>query len=90
MATKPQIEKVFNLSVVTGKYTDKEGKEKNSRLKVWVWFLKDNGTLSVKLDAMPVKSEYYEWWISGFPQERKEKPADPVENHNPDSDDLPF
>lgn len=48
-----------------GSYTDKEGNEKTRWVTCGTLFSKDNGDLSLKLDAVPIGTDF-EGWINFF------------------------
>jgi hypothetical protein len=45
--------------IITGKYTDNSGAEKNRYAKVGTWFKNENGNISVKIDIL-------DKWVSLF------------------------
>lgn len=84
--------KQFKKVVATvGKYTDANGQEKNRYVTVGKAFVRDDKSVSIKVDAMPVGPEFSGWlnlYDLDDEQPRKAAPAPamaPVTD-----DDLPF
>lgn len=77
------MKKIYDAVVVTGKYTDKQGNEKNRYLTVGAVFEGDKGP-SMKLEALPVAG--FNGWINFYePKDRQQsRPSAPAPN-----DDLP-
>ena len=60
------MKKLGNAKVVTGKFTDKEGKERNSYSIVGTGFQREDGSLAVKVDTMPIGE--WDGWINIWPE----------------------
>jgi len=68
--------KVFDVVATVGKYTDKQtGAEKKRYLTCGAAFEDDQGRLSIKLEAVPVGSEWSGWLSLYTPKEREITPA---------------
>ena len=83
--------KQFKKVVATvGKYTDANGQEKNRYVTVGKAFIRDDKSVSIKVDAMPVGPEFSGWLnLYALDEDRQQKPAAqaaPVDSGN----DLPF
>jgi len=78
--------KKYDVVAVTGKYTDREGNEKNRYMNCGVVIQTEKG-FSLKLEAVPIGSDG--WFMLFEPKEKQEKP--PQVSHNDDpNDDIPF
>ena len=64
------------LDAMTGrKYKDAQGQEKTSWLRIGVLLMKDDGKMSLKLEAYPLPNEKGEIWISFMePRDRRTAP----------------
>lgn len=67
--------KVFDVVATVGKYTSKDGTEKKRYLNVGAAFEDDQGKLSIKLEAIPVGTEWSGWLSLYTPKEREQSPA---------------
>ncbi|MBQ8100526.1 MAG: hypothetical protein IJ169_04475 [Paludibacteraceae bacterium] len=65
------IQKQYDICVITGKYRDQMGQEKNRYTRVGVHFVYDDGSFSSRLETLPV----IPWSGSLYYFERKEQPA---------------
>lgn len=65
MATKR-----YDVVAITGKYTDRQGQEKSRYLNVGAVFENDRGNLSMKLEALPVGTEWSGWLQLFEPREQ--------------------
>lgn len=74
----------LDVVAVTGKYTDKNGAEKNRYQKIGVVIDTKNGQM-LKLEAVPVGWDG--WAYLNEPKEKEEKPSGRVADM---PDDLPF
>lgn len=79
----------YEVVAVTGKYTDRDGNEKNRYLKCGVVIQTDKG-FSLKLEAVPVESNG--WFMLFEPKERGESKGNtPLPAPSGDfDDDIPF
>jgi hypothetical protein len=74
-----------------GKYTDSQGNEKNRYITVGKAFLRDDKSVTIKIDAMPVGPEF-NGWLNLYDLDEDRKPeapptSQPVVNS---AEDLPF
>jgi hypothetical protein len=74
-----------------GKYTDSQGNEKNRYITVGKAFLRDDKSVTIKIDAMPVGPEFNGWLnLYDLDEERKPASAPTSQPVNNSADDLPF
>jgi hypothetical protein len=72
-----------------GKYTDSQGQEKNRYITVGRAFLRDDKSVCIKIDAMPVGPEFTGWLnLYDLDEDRQQAPA-PAPAAKVD-EDLPF
>lgn len=86
------MKKLYDAVVTTGKYTDREGKEKTRYLTVGAVFEGEKG-LSLKLEALPTVG--FNGWINFYaPRDREQKPQQqqqaPAADDGGFGDDIPF
>lgn len=91
------MKKIKDASAVTGKYTDSEGKEKNRYMTIGALFQRDDESLTLKLEAIPLN---FNGWVNFYdpkPRDGAEKtlsapvPAGPPKAKANDFDDeIPF
>lgn len=100
MAMKP----VYDLAVKTGTYTDRAGAEKGRYLNVGKVFQRDDGSLTLKLDCLPIGIPDWSGWVNCYPHKPREgataPPAPPQDfgpntswgpsTHSELDDDTPF
>lgn len=55
------MKKIKDASAVVGKYTDNDGKEKNRYLTIGALFERDDGSFTMKLEAVPVGTGFNGW-----------------------------
>ena len=73
-----------------GKYTDANGNEKNRYVTVGRAFLRDDKSVSIKVDSMPVGPEFSGWLnLYDLDEDRQAPAAAPAPAAKVD-DDLPF
>jgi hypothetical protein len=73
-----------------GKYTDANGNEKNRYITVGKAFLRDDKSVTIKIDSMPVGGEWNGWLnLYDLDEDRQQKPAAQAAPVTGDSD-LPF
>lgn len=73
-----------------GKYTDANGNEKNRYITVGKAFLRDDKSVTIKIDAMPVGPEFNGWLnLYDLDEDRQQAPA-PAPAPKADDTDLPF
>lgn len=88
------MKKRYDAVVVTGKYTDASGKEKNRYLTVGAVLENEHGHLSMKLEAIPIVG--FNGWINFYsPKERAPDAAAPKSGDKPSTgedfnDEIPF
>lgn len=62
-----------NLVAATGKYQDRNtGAEKTSYTRMGKAFQKDDGSITLKIDSMPVSPEWT-GWVSVFPDDKQQQ-----------------
>ena len=66
------MKRLKKLTAVTGKYTNKDGQEKNQYVNCGTLFQRDDGSYCIKLDALPLGD--FNGWIScyDFDEDRKQ------------------
>jgi len=88
------MKKVYDAVATTGKYTDREGKEKNRYLTVGAVFVNERNQYSLKLEALPLGAEFSGWINFYEPKQRgepkPEKPAAATANDDFQDTDIPF
>ncbi len=89
------MELIKDAVVTTGKYTNNAGEEKSSYMTIGKLFRRDNDTLCMKLDSVPVGSEFSGWINFYDRKERSDVPAQaaraPYPSVSPNiEDDIPF
>ena len=73
-----------------GKYTDANGNEKNRYITVGKAFLRDDKSVTIKIDAMPVGPDFNGWLnLYDLDEDRQAPAAAPAPAPKAD-DDLPF
>jgi len=87
--------KQFKKVVATvGKYTDANGQEKNRYVTVGRAFIRDDKSVSIKVDSMPVGPEFSGWLnLYDLDEDRQGQAparAAPAPAPAPVDDDLPF
>jgi hypothetical protein len=85
------MKKVYDAVCVTGKYTDRSGKEKTRYLNVGVVLQGDKG-YSMKLEALPVN---FDGWINFYEPKAREQTSDQPKQEAPadegfDDSAIPF
>jgi len=88
------MQKTKNAVVVTGKYTNNAGEEKNSYMTIGSLFEREDGSLVMKLDAVPVGSEFSGWVNFYDPKPRdgqaKQEPKQEQRLADDPDDEIPF
>lgn len=74
---------IRNAVAAVGKYQDRQGQEKTRYLRVGKLFKREDDTLCLKLDSVPVGPDF-EGWINFYEIEERAAPKAAV------SDDVPF
>lgn len=78
----------YEVTAVTGKYTDREGKEKSRYVKVGIVMETRNGPM-LKLEAVPVGWDGWAYLNEPKPREQSQRAPSPGASSAPD-DDIPF
>ena len=78
------MKKTGDLMAANGSYTNAEGEEKTRWIKVGALFQRDDGRMSIKLEALPVGE--FNGWLSVF-EPREKQPNQQTQQHN---DPIPF
>jgi hypothetical protein len=75
-----------------GKYTDANGQEKNRYITVGKAFLRDDKSVCIKLDSVPVGGEFNGWLnLYDLDEDRQQAPAPaPAPAAKVDDEELPF
>ena len=74
-----------------GKYTDANGQEKNRYITVGRAFLRDDKSVCIKLDSMPVGPDFNGWLnLYDLDEDRQQAPAAAPAPAAKVDDDLPF
>ena len=74
-----------------GKYTDANGQEKNRYITVGKAFLRDDKSVCIKLDSVPVGGEFNGWLnLYDLDEDRQQAPAAAPAPAAKADDDLPF
>jgi|TARA_Y100000034_G_C6603837_1_gene262749 hypothetical protein len=79
--------------VATGKYTDNQGNEKTRYVNIGTVFKRDDGSVCMKLDAVPVGVPDWQGWVNFFDKKpRNERRPDTVAKTGGDDldDEIPF
>tara|TARA_B100000749_G_scaffold278071_1_gene268079 strand:+ start:3944 stop:4219 length:276 start_codon:yes stop_codon:yes gene_type:complete len=71
------LKKVKNLVATMGKYTDTYGNEKSRYITVGSMFERQDGSVCLKLDAIPIGEEFTGWVNCYEPREREEPSGEP-------------
>jgi len=88
--------KVMNAVATLGKYTNAQGEEKKRYMTIGSLFRRDDDSLVLKLDAVPVGEDFSGWVNFYEPQERSDTPAKQTPAPSQDEtsanldDDIPF
>lgn len=84
--------KQFKKVVATvGKYTDANGNEKNRYVNVGKAFIRDDKSVCIKVDSMPVGGEFNGWLnLYDLDEDRQQAPAAKPVPAPADDTDLPF
>ena len=89
--------KLGRIVAACGQYTTSDGEEKTRWTTLGALFEKDNGNMSLKLDSIPVGTDW-DGWASVFPDDEEDKPKKgkarrstrrSAPSDEPD-DDIPF
>lgn len=72
-----------------GKYTDRNGQEKNRYLTVGGMFKRDDGSVCMKLDTVPVGPDF-NGWISFYDLDDQQQAQQAPQPPMGDDSDLPF
>lgn len=88
------LKKVKSLVATMGKYTDTLGNEKSRYITIGSMFEREDGTICLKLDALPIGGEFSGWVNCYEPRVRDEPSGEPhdksVAEHALKDDHIPF
>ena len=73
---------------VVGKYTNSNGEEKNQYATLGALFKRDDGSVCLKLDTVPVGE--FNGWVNFYDFEERQQQAAPPPQDNFEDSDLPF
>jgi hypothetical protein len=76
--------KVYDVVAVTGKYTDRNGNEKNRYMTCGAVFQTDKG-MSLKLEALPIG---HDGWFQLYEPKEREQPQGRQQSRRPAADDF--
>ena len=89
------MKRIKKLVAVTGKFKASDGTEKNSYVNCGTLFKREDGTVCIKLDALPLGE--FNGWINVYDldppkgqQEAAQPAAQPAPASNNFDDDIPF
>ena len=77
------------ISVITGRYTNKDGQEENRYTRVGSIIDTKNGPM-LKLDVIPLKENGWDGWAYINDPYDESKPAKEAPRRNDDLSDIPF
>mgnify|MGYP001556568946 CR=1 FL=1 len=77
-----------------GTYTDHEGNEKKRYVKCGAVFTREDGSMAIKMDTMPLGQDW-SGWFSVYDAKKKEQKARPAKQaapttQEPFDEDIPF
>ena len=81
--------KSHDLVAVTGTYTDRNGQEKKRYQKCGAAFTDDQGRISIKLEALPISTDWTGWIGLYEPRDEQQAPPAPPAA-DPLNEDVPF
>ncbi len=89
------VKKIYDMVAITGKYTNRQGEEKNEYTNIGKFFVMDDQSFFSKITSIPVN---WDGKVSYFEQKPKEvtTTAPPANTYsspaptNPEGSDLPF
>lgn len=94
------MKKTHNVVAVTGKYTDNTGQEKNRYVIVGAAFTREDGSMAIKMETIPVGTGWNGWLNLYLPKEKQQATAQPAQpapavqqtggNDEPFNDPIPF
>lgn len=91
------MKKTHDLVAVTGTYTDGQGQEKKRYTNVGAMFTRDDGSLAIKIESVPVGGTWNGWLSAYLPKDQRQqsqqsRPAAPAQAGEGDfqDDDIPF
>ena len=61
----------YNVAQTTGSYENEKGEKKYNYINLGVVLEKENGHLSMKLNALPLPNEKGEVWLNLYPSEQE-------------------
>ena len=88
------MKKTHNLVAVVGKYTDSQGQEKKRYLTIGAAFTREDGSMALKIESIPVGPEWNGWVNLYLPRDKQEQtptqPAPPVSQTGGNDEGAPF
>lgn len=86
-----QMKKTHNVVAVTGKYTDNSGQERNRYVTIGAAFTREDGSMAIKLESLPVGPGWNGWANLYLPRDKDQQattpPAKATPTREPGSDD---
>ena len=81
-----------DITVITGKYMSQTGEEKNRYQNIGKLFVRDDGSMTVKIDCIPFVEGGWAGWASLYPVKPREQAAPkPIASTDFDDDgSIPF
>lgn len=67
------MKKLGNMVATVGSYLDAEGNEKKRYVRCGALFSRDDGSMTMKLDSIPVGAEEFNGWMNCYPDEDKKE-----------------
>ncbi len=80
----------YEVLASTGKYTDKNGQEKNRWTKCGIVMETKNGGYALKLEAMPIGKDFDGWFTLAEPKPRDQQPGKKASGLADMEEDVPF
>ena len=80
---------VKEIIATVGTYTNKEGEEKKQYQKIGKMFKREDGTFTIKLDAIPVGNDF-SGWCNLYDPKPYEPNTEQTKTEQKTEDDLPF
>lgn len=72
------MKKKYDLSAIVGKYTNKDGDEKNRYVTCGALFERDDGSISIKIESLPAGNLWNGWLNCYEPKPRNDISGDPI------------
>lgn len=81
------MKRIKRIVATVGKYTDREGKEKNQYQNIGTLFQRDDGTQCIKIEAVPVG---WTGWANFYEIDEKKETAPAQTQATALNDEIPF